>query len=321
MSPATMTTTAPGPDAAPVSRDTAHATLGLLRVCTARGPASVVAPASLIPPSGGTADDTETAATNADRIIAAVHGRGVATFVQHGELLACGPHDLVVLDSAVPFAFQEAEDFELHLFGVPRQLLGPDRADVERLCRLHPHTRGDVAPLLSPLLRDLAATATVRSPRSAEHLAGCVVALLRTLAFEAGPAGTPDAPATSPDGRDRHSLAPRLRAYVNENLGDRGLTPESIAAHHHISTRFLHRIFAAEGTTVGRWIQQRRLEECHRELAHARSGRPGAAVATVAKRWGVANPAYFSRTFRAAYGMSPTAWRDSHAASLWPPEA
>lgn len=245
----------------------------------------------------------------AGSLVVAVHGHGTATFVQRGEVLACGPHDLVVLDTAVPLAFHEAEDFALHLVDVPRRVLGLSRADTERLCRLHPHTRGDVAALVGPLLTHLATTGPALSPRPAEHLAAVVVELLRTLVREAGPA---DAPAAPPGGRERHVLASRLRAYANEHLWDRDLTPESIAAHHHISTRFLHKVFAAEGTTVVRWIQRRRLDECRRELARTRPGRSRPAVGAVAKRWGVANPAHFSRIFRAAYGTTPTAWRDAH---------
>ncbi|MFI9202791.1 helix-turn-helix domain-containing protein [Streptomyces sp. NPDC053048] len=304
----------PGPGAAPVTRVTTHA-VGPLRITTVTGQASIVVPNSVIPTAPG----------DPGRLVVAVHGRGVATFVRHGAVTACGRLGRAVLGAAAPSAapsavhepavhesaVHEAEDFELHLVDVPLHLLGPGGADVERLCRLHPHIRGEVAPLLSPLLRDLAAGARDRPPRTAERLAAGVVGLLRTLAAEAERV---DAPGTGPDERDRHDLAPRLRAHVNEHLWDRDLTPENIAAHHHISTRLLHRIFAAEGTTVARWIQRRRLEECRRELTPARPGRSRPAVASVARRWGFANPAHFSRSFRAAYGLSPTAWRDGQEA-------
>ncbi|WP_249374938.1 hypothetical protein [Streptomyces sp. I05A-00742] len=61
------------------------------------------------------------------------------------------------------------------------------------------------------------------------------------------------------------------------------------------------------------------MEECRRELARARSGRPLPAVAAVAKRRGFANSAHFGRIFRTAYGVSPTPWRDRHTASDRPP--
>lgn len=56
---------------------------------------------------------------------------------------------------------------------------------------------------------------------------------------------------------DPLSLSPRIRSYINERLPDPGLSPESIARAHHISVRYLQKLFQQEGTTVHRWIQQR----------------------------------------------------------------
>ncbi|MER5782567.1 helix-turn-helix domain-containing protein [Streptomyces mobaraensis] len=284
--------------------------LGPLRIGTIAGPPASVAPATAVAP----------VPSAADHLVVAVHRRGVASFVRNGEVLVCGPHDVVVFDASAPFTFQEADDFELHVVGLPHRLLGAAPDVLDHLGGLHPHGRGRTAALLGPLLADVAASASDLSARPAEHLAAGLVGLLGALATEAeaprgkpgqGPGGRPDTVDGLPDtSADHHTLAARLRAHVNERLGDRDLTPGGIAAHHHISTRLLHKLFAADGITVSRWIQRRRLQECRRELAGARSGRPRPAVASVAKRWGFANAAHFSRSFRAAYGMSPTAWRD-----------
>jgi hypothetical protein len=59
---------------------------------------------------------------------------------------------------------------------------------------------------------------------------------------------------------------------------------------------------------VGRWIQRRRLEECRRDLELGVRGRR--TIASVAGRWGFLSATRFSRVFRAAYGMSPSEWRD-----------
>ncbi|MGK5640583.1 AraC family transcriptional regulator [Streptomyces sp. URMC 126] len=354
--PVVFTTAAEHAAARPAGGATVRS-VGFLHVATVCGPPSSVAPASVIPSVPAPVVGAEVSSAGPPYVILAVHERGVATFVQGGRVQACGPGDVVVLDAATPFAFDEAEDFRLCLVGVPGRLLGLRADEAGRLCRLHPRGRGRVASLLGRLVADVAAVAPDLPPRPAEHLAAGIVGLLAALAAETeapedvppgvreapavretpaggpptgaeppgrGPstavAGTPyDAPhTTGKEAADRHSLAPRLRAYVNERLGDRDLTPGGIAAHHHISTRLLHKLFAAEGITVSRWIQRRRLQECRRELAGVRSGRPGPAVASVAKRWGFANAAHFSRSFRAAYGMSPAAWRDLHVPPAHP---
>lgn len=39
--------------------------------------------------------------------------------------------------------------------------------------------------------------------------------------------------------------------------------------------------------------------------------RGGRTIAAVANRWGFMSATHFSRVFRAAYGMSPSEWRDT----------
>lgn len=94
----------------------------------------------------------------------------------------------------------------------------------------------------------------------------------------------------------------RFCRYIELNLGDGGLTPFKVAAAHGVSLRYLHLVFAEQDTSIGRWVRQRRLSHCHRELSQA--GR-GGNITEVALRWGFNDMAHFSRAFRAQYGTSP----------------
>jgi len=68
--------------------------------------------------------------------------------------------------------------------------------------------------------------------------------------------------------------------------------------------RSLHKLFERHETTVAGWVRRRRLERCRRDLVDpALRSRP---VSAIGARWGLANPAHFSRLFRAVYGLSPT---------------
>ena len=58
------------------------------------------------------------------------------------------------------------------------------------------------------------------------------------------------------------------------------------------------------------WIRDRRLERCRADLRDPRLA--GLSILEIATRWGFVSPAHFSRTFRAAYGVSP---RDARAAA------
>ncbi|MFD5065580.1 helix-turn-helix transcriptional regulator [Streptomyces sp. NPDC058394] len=119
----------------------------------------------------------------------------------------------------------------------------------------------------------------------------------------------PHKPEVSPVGGE---MLERIRADVEENLMDPDMSPESIARAHHISVRYLHKLFQNDGTTVSAWIRQRRLGSCRRELS--RSSNRRRSVAAVAQSWGFMSPSHFSRLFRQEYGMSPREWQVSASA-------
>lgn len=114
----------------------------------------------------------------------------------------------------------------------------------------------------------------------------------------------------SPSSYPHRALMRRIHAHIDRNLASADLSPTSIAAAHFISTRHLHGLFQEQGTSVSAWIRTRRLERCHRDLANPLfAGRP---VAAIAARWGFVDAAHFSRTFKAAYEVSPSEFRAAH---------
>jgi AraC-like DNA-binding protein len=99
-----------------------------------------------------------------------------------------------------------------------------------------------------------------------------------------------------------------VKAYIDEHLGDPALGLESVARAHYVSTRYVQKLFAADGVPVSDWIRHRRLEACRRDLvdpalAHETIGELG-------RRWALSNPAHFSRIFREAYGCTPSEFRE-----------
>ncbi|MEU0672162.1 helix-turn-helix domain-containing protein [Streptomyces sp. NPDC006172] len=213
------------------------------------------------------------------------------------------PGDVCFYDVHRPPALDFPERFRATVFLVPSDLLGLTPLDVRRLTRTPVARASRLGALLSPLLSDLARTASKARPPVGEMLAWNAVNLVATLAAEQLGAGAPDAPDGQPP------VLGRIMEYVELHLPEIGLTPESIARAHHISVRYLHKLFQDEGTSVGRWILRRRLEECRRDLR--RHGRGSRTIAAVAGRWGFTSATHFSRVFRTAYGMSPSQWRDT----------
>ncbi|MFI1015999.1 helix-turn-helix domain-containing protein [Streptomyces sp. NPDC020965] len=184
----------------------------------------------------------------------------------------------------------------------PRSRLPLPENTVQRLTAVPIPALHGMGGVLSRWLADLNARAEEFTPADIPTLASVTLDLLAaTLArcLEAEQSLTPEA--------GRSALRARITTFVEQHLADAHLTPQTIADAHHISLRHLQHLLAEDDTTPAAWIRHRRLERCRLDLTNPRlSARP---IHAVAARWGFRDPAYFSRLFRATYGVRPGEYR------------
>ncbi|MGW5638648.1 AraC-like ligand-binding domain-containing protein [Streptomyces sp. NPDC003832] len=237
-------------------------------------------------------------------VLVVLQVQGCSCAEQDGRKASLAPGDMVLFDTTRPLRStpmnSDGSLQEQRVLLLPKALLGMGDAQLRRATVVA--IRGDSgleAMFISFLFR-LAEEATACSPSAGARLAGHAADLLVTLLRERG-GGGPDRLTPA-----QQALLKQVETYINERLPDPALSPETIARSHHISVRYLHKLFQLRRITVGRYIRQRRLEECHREL---RRGMGGFSVSAVAQRWGFASPAHFSRLFRDAYGVAPSDWQ------------
>ncbi|WP_368857856.1 helix-turn-helix domain-containing protein [Streptomyces sp. DH12] len=227
---------------------------------------------------------------------------------QNRETTVLTPGTLTLFDPLRPYRVTYPEPFRMHVFRVPRRLLTVRPADLARMTAVPVAPDSDAAALVIPFLTGLAARKGRLARHTVDQLARNAADLLATLIAERLDGQAPetggDAAATA--------LRVRLRAYVDRHLTDPDLSPQRIADAHHISVRYLHRLFEHEGTTVSRWILRRRLQAARSDLG--RGGRTGPTVTAVAQRWGFTSASHFSRAFRAAYGVPASEWRADRSA-------
>lgn len=102
-----------------------------------------------------------------------------------------------------------------------------------------------------------------------------------------------------------------IKQYIEANLRDPDLAPTKIAAALGFSRRYLRLLFAADDDSVTAYVRRRRLEECAFELAQPQWF--GRSVTATAADWGFRNLTHFARAFKAAYGVTPRAFKHVHA--------
>ncbi|MEV4255670.1 helix-turn-helix domain-containing protein [Spirillospora sp. NPDC049652] len=243
-----------------------------------------------------------------DYIVVKTLDRGFARLEQDGREALLGPGDIFVYDLARPIRLKFPQPFLSKSVVLPKDVLGISDADISHLTARPLASDSPVGALLAPFVTGVVDGAASLSPRAGELMARNIVDLLGVLTDELLDRTTEDTP-----GGNR-ALLLRIQAFIDRHLADPDLTPQAIAGAHHISLRYLHKLFEGENATVSRWIQRRRLEECRRDL----SLHGNATIAAVAHRWGFTSAAHFSRVFRAAYGMTPREWRATQEASQQP---
>ncbi|WP_406126283.1 AraC family transcriptional regulator [Streptomyces sp. NBC_00989] len=220
-----------------------------------------------------------------------------------------GPRDLWVTDSSRPYDVHPSPaDGQRAIAGVgvdfPKALMPmpPDR--MLPLLGRRLSGREGTGALLTGFLAGLDQQAESLRPSDATRLGTVVVDLVAAWFAQVLEAES----ALSPETRHRTLIA-RIRAFIRDNLHDPELTPPVVAAAHHISLSYLHRLFQedARGETVAAWIRTQRLEGARRDLANpALRDTP---IRAIAARWGLLRAADFTRSFRQAYGLSPREYR------------
>jgi AraC-like DNA-binding protein len=225
--------------------------------------------------------------------------RGRARVEQGRGSADLGPADLVLIDPARPVRFSSTAATHVSML-VPRRELRLCAGDAARLAGVR--IKGDRGPgaLVSSLARDMVRSLTGFRPGDADRSAAAVIELV-SVALEAQLGDLRPGP--------DEALRDRVVGYIEARLADRDLVPAKVAAAHYISVRRLHKLFEDQPLTVAALIRRRRLERCRADLA-----RGGQTVAAVAARWGFADPAHFSRLFKATYGYNAAALMSSDRA-------
>jgi AraC-like DNA-binding protein len=230
--------------------------------------------------------------------------RGTAFGGHDADLAELSPGDLSLIDLSRPYrCVYPAHQTVAVTF--PASLVPLPRAGIARLAgRSIPGSHGTPA-LLSTLVRQL--PGQLDDPAVGGARVGTAVLDLLTVALAAR---LDQASAVSTETRNRVLLA-RIHGFIEARLADPELTPSVIAAAHHISLRYLHRLFETNDSGVAGMIRQRRLERCRVDLLDpVLAQRPAAAIG---RRWGFDSPAHFTRVFRTAYGLPPGEFRRAAA--------
>ena len=224
-------------------------------------------------------------------------GRGSGLLVQGGRETTLRPGDMAVYDTDHPYSllFDDTTRFTVVMF--PKALLPLPAEPFSRVTAVRLDGSSGVGGMVGQFVSSMGTQVAAMDGHIARRMYRTAVDMIGTLLM----AAVPEAPHV------HDVLVTRIHDFIEDNLSDSELDPARIARAQHISLRHLHALFSEQGITVSTLIRQRRLERCYDELVDPLNAHRS--VGAIALGHGFVDPAHFSRTFRAHYGVSPSSVR------------
>ncbi len=214
---------------------------------------------------------------------------------QDGEETLVNAGDFVIVDTTHPYFLDFREDWRVLSFQIPRhQLASRLRAPRHATARTISGQTGLglVATSYAKSLEQITLNSSMDVQESLSTSLNSVIALALGATLEI-------------QENDRLSIRDAFRRaieiYINDNLYDTSLSPDSIARRFGVSRRTLYNIFETSPFSISAMIREQRLLRIAKELQcpnHAN-------ILAVALRWGFNDASHFSRLFKSRFGQSP----------------
>jgi AraC-like DNA-binding protein len=231
-----------------------------------------------------------------ERVAFVVHDGGAGMYVHAGVNHELRRGGIYVTDMSAPFRYERPGAGTAHILQIERSGAQVTAEQVQQASRRL--EASSVAVLFRQHMLGLIETAEPMCvSKIAAPVAATTLQLAQCLLLDAAGLAT----AASNDAMQA-TLRERVRLYVQLNFARPELDVELIAHEHHISTRYLYKVWSSQPDTLTETIIATRLDAARRMLAT----QPRRSVAAVAHRCGFRNVSHFARRYRAAFSQTPT---------------
>jgi AraC-like DNA-binding protein len=234
----------------------------------------------------------------ADQVALLMYLEGAATVSQRGREVRLTRGSSVLFSTADPLRI-ERTTARFVCVGVPAAALAPMLSNPDTALMSVMPSRSETLRLLSGYINLL-----INNPALNETAELCPLAVHHVHDLIALALGATRDAAEVAAGRGLRAARMRaIKADIAQNLaGD--VTVNALSARHHISPRYVRKLFEAENTSPSQFVLGQRLTRVHRMLADPRHA--DRAIADIALAAGFGDLSTFNREFRRRFGMTPS---------------
>lgn len=221
---------------------------------------------------------------------------------QDGRVAKLGPGDFALYDSTRYYELHFEKTFRQLVLQIPYESLAERFLNPENITAKPVSAKTGIGSLTSQFIQSTAARLDHLSLQDkrvvTEHIIDMIVLSMGSMSTLRDTDGQSIA---------RTAMLERIKQYIEVNIRNPHLTPTLIARQHQISDRYQRMLFASIGTTVTKYILNRRLELCKEGLQDSAYNQYN--LTQLAYSYGFNDAAYFSRKFKEIYGISPKDFR------------
>jgi AraC-like DNA-binding protein len=210
--------------------------------------------------------------------------------------------DLRIFDSAEPWVVEPFAHYDHDTWLFPRKFFEPHLRESQRSPLLVLRDGSSLAGMVKAYLDAFAGQLDALDQSETGLIADN---FCRLLAVACG------APAGEHQEAVRLARLEQAKRYIDLHLADPEMTPQKVAAALNMPVRQLHLLFEPSGTSFSQYVLRRRLEECRAALLNPVGDR---SVTDIALGFGFNSLWTFNRTFRRAFGITPSEARGGAAA-------
>ena len=239
---------------------------------------------------------------------------GVGRYTQRNHEQINGPGDLAIVDTAEPFEIANAYDFKVFCFAVHRQLLPAGFCERPGLTlsateagRALSRTIASYAELCLSFCgrnrpqQDLSSqTPSEIAALGGRHIIDLISHAPEILAEDAS------------ERVDTPVLLLMMMDHIDRHSADNNLSAATLAQKFHCSERYVHKLFAGTGRSVGEHVNDKRIAGCTRDLLDNPRKRTITEIAFAA---GFRDISHFNRLFKRLNGTAPREFRRAMIAS------
>ncbi|HJW27566.1 MAG TPA: helix-turn-helix domain-containing protein, partial [Rhodocyclaceae bacterium] len=225
-----------------------------------------------------------------------VQVQGSAEITQGGRTFSLGPGAVAVVPGGIPYHVCYPEKGRKIILRIPHRVfhervLGREVRDFGAMV----FSGSGLVPVVIDLLKSMTLEkegdlSEVEQFTLAESFLALVGAVVRSRSI----------PGSKDGEKNRSARLCRILSYLEENFSDHELTPARVADANLVSLRHLHGLFKESGTTVSKWIWDRRLRAGREDLLDPKLA--NLTICDIAFRRGFSDSAHFSRAFKERFG-------------------